>query len=122
MRPILPFSNHHLHNIPYQKRGSKLGMVVQSLPPGQFTLTNTVAVLGKLECIQEGAVARHGPGGFPWMSTLEDLSAMYDEIDTALACGKPEEAIPHLPEWTGMRSASWLNMSQEKPIVVTESM
>ena len=67
-------------------------MVVQSLPPGQFkvTCTNTV---GKLECIQEGAVGRYGPFVFHWMSTVGDLSAMYDELDPALACDKAEEAI-----------------------------
>ena len=86
-------------------------MVVQSLPLGQFTVTNTVVVLDKLELIQEGAVACYGPGGFRWMSTVGDLSAMYDEIDCALACDKAEEAISHLSEWTGRRSASWLNMS-----------
>ena len=69
-------------------------------PPGQFIVTDTVAVLNKLELIQEGAVARYGPGGFRWLSTVGDLSVMYDEIDPALACGKAEEAISHLPEWT----------------------
>ena len=70
-------------------------MVVQSLPPGQFTVTNTVAVLNKLELIQEGAVARYGPGGFRWLSTVGDLSAMYDEIDPALACDKAESTSTH---------------------------
>ena len=56
MRPILPYSNHFLR-IPYKKGGSGLNMVVKSLPPGQCTVTNTVAVLDKLELIQEGAVA-----------------------------------------------------------------
>ena len=78
---------------------------MQSLPPGQFTVTDTVAVraavLDKLEFIQEGAVACYGPGGFRWLSTVGDLSAMYDKIDPALACDKAEEAISHLPEWTG---------------------
>ena len=78
MQPILPYSNHFLR-IPYKKGGSGLNMVVQSLPPEQFTVTNTVAVLDKLELIQEGAVARYGPGGFRWMSTVGDLSAVYDE-------------------------------------------
>ena len=73
-------------------------MVVQSLPPGQLTVTNTVAVLDKLELIQECAVARYGPGGFRWMPTVGDLSAMYDAIDPALACDKAEEAISHQPE------------------------
>ena len=44
-----------------------------------------MAVLDKLECIQEGVFARYGPDGFRWMSTVGDLSAMYDEIDPALA-------------------------------------
>ena len=64
----------------------------------QFTIASTVAVLDKLECMQEGAVARYGPGGFCWMSTVGDLSAMHDEIDPAPACDKAEEAISHLTE------------------------
>ena len=92
-------------------------MVVQSLPPGQFTVTNTEAVLDKLELIQEGAVARYGPGIFRWLSTVGDLPAIYDEIDPALACGKAEEAISHLPEWTGRRSALLLNMSYRGGLV-----
>ena len=60
-------------------------MMVQSLPPGQFTVTNTVDVLDKLERMHEGSVARFGPGGVRWMSTVGDLNAMYDEIDPALA-------------------------------------
>ena len=78
-------------------------MVVQSLPPGQFTVTDTVAVLDKLELIPEGVVACYGPGDFRWLSTVGDLSAMYDEVDPALARDKAEEAISHLPEWTGRR-------------------
>ena len=35
-----------------------------------------------------------GPGGFRWMSTVGDLSAMYDEIDPALACDKAEDLTP----------------------------
>ena len=66
-------------------------MVVQTLPPGQFTVTNTVAVLDKLELMQEGAVAHYGPCGFHCVSAVGDLSAMYDEIDPALACDKAEE-------------------------------
>ena len=92
-------------------------MVVQSIPPGQFTVTNPVAVLDKLELIQEGAVARYGPGGFRWLSTVGDLSAMYDEIDPALACDKAENAISHLSELTGRRSTSWLNMSYRGGLV-----
>ena len=68
-------------------------MVVQSLPPEQFTVTNTMAVIDKLECIQEGTVARYGPGGFRWTSTGGDLDAMYDEIDPGLTCDKAEEAM-----------------------------
>ena len=62
-------------------------MVVQSLPPEQFTVTNTAAVLDKLECIQEGAVARYGCV-FRWKPAVGDLSAIYDEIDPGLACDK----------------------------------
>ena len=51
------------------------------------------------------------------MSTAGDLSAMYDEIDPALACDKAEEAISHLSEWTGKRSALWLNMSYRGGLV-----
>ena len=105
-------------------------MVVQSLPPGQFTLTNTLAVLDMFELIQEGAVACYGPSGCRWMFIVGNLSAMYDELDPALACDNAEDAISHLPEWTGRRSASWLNMSYRggvvwlhgrKPIGITES-
>ena len=85
MRPVLPYSNHFLR-IPYQKGGSGLDFVVQSLPPVQFTVTNTVAVLDRLELMQEGAVARYGPGGSRWMSPVGDSGAMYDEIDPVLAC------------------------------------
>ena len=83
------------------------------------SVTNTVAVLDKLELIQEGAVAHYGPGGIRWLSTVGDLSAMYDEVDPALhvACDKAEEAISHLPEWTGKRSALWLNMSYHGGLV-----
>ena len=73
-----------------------------------------MAVLDKLELIQEGDVARHGPGGFRWMSTVGDLSAMYDEIDPALVCDKAEEAIS---QWIGRRSTSWLNMSYRGGLV-----
>ena len=99
MRPILPYSNHFLR-IPFKKGGIGLNNVVQSLPPGQLTVANTVAVLDKLELIQEGAVAHYGPGGFHWMSTVGDVSAMYDETSPALACDKAEKTISHLSEWT----------------------
>ena len=76
MQPILLYSNHYLC-IPSNKSGSGLNTVVQSLPPGQFTVTITAAVLDKLEFIQEGAVACYGPGArvFWWMalSTVGDL-------------------------------------------------
>ena len=75
----------HFLRIHFKNGGSGLNMVVQSLPPGQSTVTNTVATLDKLELIQEGAAARFGPGGFRWMTTVGDLSTMYDEIDPALA-------------------------------------
>ena len=47
------------------------------------------------------------------MSTVGDLSAMYDEIGPKLTCDNAEEAISHLAEWTGRRSALWLNMSYQ---------
>ena len=55
-------------------------MVVQSLPPGQFTVVDTRAVLNKLMCMQKGAVQKYGPGNFRWVCTVGDLSAMYDEV------------------------------------------
>ena len=61
-------------------------MVLQSLHPEQLTVTNTVAVLDKLYCIQEGDVACYGPGGFHWMSIVGNLSVVYDKIDPDLAC------------------------------------
>ena len=105
--------------MPYKRGVSGLNdiIAVQPLPPEQFTVTNTAAVLDKLECIQEGVVALYGPGGFRWMSTVGDLSAMYDEMDPALACHEAEEANSHLPEWTGKRSASWVNMSYRGGLV-----
>ena len=106
-----------LHTLTERWQWTQLNMVVQSLPPGQFTVANTVAVLDKLELMQEGAVVCYGPGGFCWLYTVGDLSAMYDEIDPALACDKSEEAISHLPEWTGKRSTSWLNMSYHGDLV-----
>ena len=48
------------------------------------------------------------------------LSAMYDEIDPALARDKAEEAISNLSEWTGRRSTSWLNMSYRGGLVAWE--
>ena len=35
---------------------------------------------------------------------------MYDEIDTALACGMAQEAIGNLPRWTGSRRRDFVNM------------
>ena len=59
--------------MPYKKGGSGLNMVVQSLPPGQFTVVDTKDVLNKLMCIQEGAVQKYGPGNFRWVCTVGDL-------------------------------------------------
>ena len=86
-------------------------MVVQSLPPGQFTVVDTKTVVDKLLCLQEGAVCRYGPGGFRWVGSVGDLSAMYDEVDPSLACDKAEIAISRLSEWTGRRLCEWLNMA-----------
>ena len=94
---LLPYSN-HIFRIPFKEGGSGLNNVIQSLPPGQFTVANTADVLDKLQVIQEGAVACYGPGGVCCMSTVCDLNAMYDEIDPTLACDKAKEAISHLSE------------------------
>ena len=58
-------------------------MVVQSLPPGQFTVAAARTVRNKLMCIHAGAVHRYGLGGFRWVCAVGDLlmSAMYDEVD-----------------------------------------
>ena len=81
-------------------------MVVQSLPPGRFTVVDTRTVLNKMMCILEGAVTavhRYGPDGFRWVCTVGDLSAVYDEVDPIVACDKDELVISHLSEWTGRR-------------------
>ena len=90
--------------MPYKKGGSGLNMVVQSLPPGQFTVVDTRAVLNKLMCIQEGAVQKYGPGNFRWVCTVGDLSAMYDEVDPILACDKAEAAIRQGPSGPAFRT------------------
>ena len=41
---------------------------------------------------------------------IGDLSAMYDEIDPALACDMAQEAISNLPRWTGSRRRDFVNM------------
>ena len=97
--------------MPYKKEGSGLNMVVQALPRGQFTVVDTKTVLDKLQYLQEGAVDRYRPGGFRWVCSVRDLSAMYDEVDTNLACDKAEIAISRLSEWTGRRLCKWLNMA-----------
>ena len=38
-------------------------------------------------------MARYGRGNFRWVTMVGDLSAMYDEIDPALACEMAQEAI-----------------------------
>ena len=73
-------------------------MVVQSLPPGQFTAVDTRTVLNKPICIQEGAVQKYRPGGFRWVCTVGEPSALYDEVDPILACDKAELAISRLPD------------------------
>ena len=97
--------------MPYKKGGSGLNMVVQSLPPGQFTVVDTKTVLDKLLCLQDCAVHRYGPGGFHWVCSVGDLSGMHDEVDPNLACDKAEIAISHMLEWTGRRLCKWLNMA-----------
>ena len=59
----------------------------------------------------EAAVARYGQGNFRWVTMIGDLSAMYDEIDPALACDMAQEAISNLPRWTGGRRRDFVNMT-----------
>ena len=59
----------------------------------------------------EAAVARYGRGNFRWVTMIGDLSAMYDEIDPALACDMAQEAISNLPRWTGGRRRDFVNMT-----------
>ena len=84
-------------------RLSRLNMAAQSIPPGQFTVVDTKTVLGKLLCLQEGAIHIYGLGVFRWVSSVGDLSAMYEEVDPSLACDKAEIAISRLLKWTGGR-------------------
>ena len=59
----------------------------------------------------EAAVAKYGRGKFRWVTMIGDLSAMYDEIDPALACDMGQEAIGNLPRWTGGRRCDFVNMT-----------
>ena len=63
----------------------------------------------------EAAVARYGPGNFRWVAMVpwwvSDLSAMYDEIDPALAYEISREAIGNLSRWTGGRRRDFVNMT-----------
>ena len=86
-------------------------MVVQSLPPGQFTVVDTRTVPNKLMCIQEGAVHKYGPGGCCWVCTAGGLIVMYAEVDPILARDNTELAISHRSEWTGRMRCKWLNMT-----------
>ena len=87
-----------LISMAYKKGGSGLNMVVQSLPPGQFTVVDTRTVLDKLLSIQEGAVHRYGPGGFRRVCSVGGMRAVYDEIEPNLACDDAEIAISRLSE------------------------
>ena len=98
MRPILPYSNHFLR-IPFKKGGSGLNTVVQCLPPWQFTLTNTVAVLDKPELIQEGAVARYGPGSFRRFGV--PMGGFMSPALAILCYGMIEYGMEHLGELVG---------------------
>ena len=44
----------------------------------------------------EAAVARYGRGNFRWVTMIDDLSAMYDEIGPTLACEMTQAAIGNL--------------------------
>ena len=58
-------------------------------------------------------MARYGRGNFRWVTMIGDLSAMYDEIDPALACAMAQEAIGNLqlPRWAGGRRRDFVNMT-----------
>ena len=63
-------------------------MVVQSLPPGQFAMTNTVLFWTNWSSYREVMLLAMDLVVFRWMSTVGDLSVMHDEIDPALASEK----------------------------------
>ena len=58
----------------------------------------------------EAAVARYGRVNFRWVTMIGDLSAMYDEIDPAVACAMAQDAIGNLPRWTGGHRRDFVNM------------
>ena len=84
---------------------------VQSLPPEQFAINGAKAALTLIDMWMEAAVARYGRGNFRWVTMVGDLSAMYDEIDPALACEMAQEANGNLPRWTGGRRRDYVNMT-----------
>ena len=104
------YSNHFLRRA-YKKGGSGLNEVVRSLPSEQFAISSASAVLTLIDTWMEAAVARYGRGNFRWVAMVGDLSAMYDEIDPALACEMAQEAIGNLPGWTGGHRRDFVNMA-----------
>ena len=73
-----------------------MNSVVKSLPQEQFSqfpISSASAVLTPLDTWMEAAVAGYGRGNFRWVGMMGDLSAMYDEIDPALACEMAREVI-----------------------------
>ena len=75
----------------------------------QFAINSASAVLSLMDTWMEAAVARYGQGNFRWVTMIGDLSAMYDEIDPALACDMAQEAIRNLPRWTGACRHDFVN-------------
>ena len=61
----------------------------------------------------EAAVARYGQCNFRWVAMVGDPSAMYDEIDPALACAMAtaQEAIGNPSRWTGGHRRDFVNMA-----------
>ena len=88
-----------------------MNAVVKSLPPEQFAISSASAVLTLLNTWMEAAVARYGRDNFRWIAMVGDLSAMYNEIDPALACEMAQEAIGNLPRWTRGRRRDCVNMT-----------
>ena len=82
----------------------------------QFDISSASAVLTPLiNTWMEAAVARYGQSNFRWVAIAGDLSAMYDEIDPALACETAQGEIGNLPRWTGGRRRDFVNMTYEGP-------
>ena len=70
---------YHFLRRAYKKGGSGLNVVVRSLPPEQFAIASTSAVLSLMDTWMEAAVARYGRGNFRWVTMIGDLSAIIQQ-------------------------------------------